>query len=153
MLDEEIELRMLNEHETLTQKIIKKIIFIFISIIFPILEIIGLIFQSIDICHELYLEVDRNKIYFIPIYIFRPCAIVFFTILSLICTWALISICFLDKKLIIILLTIKVALITIIIILSLSLSNVKKYFIYNLLGYAIFYIFILIYKSFKKGII
>ena len=84
MLDEEIELRMLNEHETLSQKIIKKIIFIFISIIFPILEIIGLIFQSIDICHELYLEVDRNKIYFIPIYIFRPCAIVFFTILFLV---------------------------------------------------------------------
>ena len=56
------EFRILNQNETQMEKEMKKIIFIFISIIFPLIEILALIIQMIDIYNKVAKKLMMMKI-------------------------------------------------------------------------------------------
>ena len=137
------DLILLNIQETQTQKLIKKVLFIIISIIIPILEIICLAFQTIDYFeHNSRSFVSSNK-----------SLVGFFSLSSLFCTWAMISVCYLEKKCIRIMLSIKLFSIIITLFLIQSLELFGYYLVFNTLGYGIFFTLIILYKIFPKGII
>ena len=140
-----VELIILYQNETEFEKKIKKCIFIIISIIFPLFEIIILIFQFIDINEKLKLNINGKLI-------LRE-IIIFFILSSLFCTWSMMSICYYDSKCLTIILILKTVFIFIIFLLSCESENYYYYIVFNVLGYGVFYTLILIYKSFKKGVI
>ena len=138
------ELILLNIQETQMQKTIKKFLFIIISIIIPLLEIIGIVFQTIDsfkndTSHEIIFSAKT--------------LIGFFTLISLISTWAMVSVCYLEKKCISVMLIIKLFSIFIILMINSENENFNYYLVFNTLGYGIFYTLVILYKIFPKGII
>ena len=143
-LNEINDLLLLNIAETETQKRVKKGIFIFISIIFPITEIIFLTLLTIDIIKD----VSESEI-------ISPDSIALglFTFFSLICSWGMISVCYLERKCVINLLFLKIGLIIFIAIFYLGCENFNYYVSYTILFYGIFLTLIILYYIFPKGII
>ena len=138
------ELILLNIQETQMQKTIKKFLFIIISIIIPLLEIIGIVFQTIDsFKNDTSYEIIFSAKTFIG----------FFTLISLISTWAMVSVCYLEKKCISVMLIIKLFSIFIILMINSENENFNYYLVFNTLGYGIFYTLVILYKIFPKGII
>ena len=149
MLNDLIQLLILIRNETEIEKKLKKIIFIFISILFPLFEIIALIYQTVDIFNNINFD---DKSFFINGIIIRL-AISLFSFTSLLCSWSMMSVCYDEFKCIKIILIVKFFLIILILILSGSSTNFYYYLVFNVLGYGMYFTFIIIYKSFKKGII
>ena len=136
----------LNIRETLTQKRIKKALFIIISIVYPLLEIIYTIFQTI---YSYKLDDDFDFI--------SPSKICYglFTLGSLFCTWGMVSVCYLEKLCLRNLLFFKIFFI-IITFLILTLGKSDKYYnllVYGTLFFGSFITLIIVYKVFPKGII
>ena len=146
MLEEIIEYRLLLINETQMQKIIKKIIFIIISIIFPIMEIVLLIYQGIFLFNQ-------NKGSIIPLNEFFIAVYGFLSFGSFFCTLSMISVCYLEIKCLATMLLSKLSLIILIIIFSLPSDDNYYVLVFNVIGYGIFYTLILVYESFRKGII
>ena len=90
MLDDINEFINLYQRETNLEKKIKKLIFIAISTILPLLEIILVIYEIYDIFLNLNIKENLTPI---EIYSF-PIFLCFCTLSSLFCSWYLISICF-----------------------------------------------------------
>ena len=140
-------LRLLRTEREL-EKQIKKVIFLFISIIFPLFELVFLILQSLNIYYNLkkssgeFLDIDTIKI-----------GIGVFSILSMMCTWSMLSLCYNKGKNIYTALIFKFVLIGIILTLSFKSFYFNYYLVFNIVGYGIFYTMIFIYRSFKKRII
>ena len=149
MINDLIQFLILNRNETEIEKKLKKIIFIFISILFPLFEIIALIYQTVDIFYNINFD-DKNL--FIEGEFIRP-LISLFSFTSLICSWAMMSVCYNELKCINVLLIIKTILIILTLLLSSPSTNFYYYLVFNVLSYGIYYTFIIIYKAFKKGII
>ena len=139
------DLNLLNIAETQTQKIIKKILFIIIEIIFPFAEII-FFFQNL---HLLY----GDNVYSSSL------GLIFFMICfpafsSLLCTWGIISVCYLEKKCLKPLLLIKIGFIfTQCLVYLIEGEKFTYYVVYIILFYGTFFTLICIYKIFPKGII
>ena len=149
MINDLIQFLILNRNETEIEKKLKKIIFIFISILFPLFEIIALIYQIVDSFHNI--DFDERLLFIEGIFI-RP-AVSFFSFTSLICSWSMMSVCYNELKCIKVILVIKTILIILILFLSSASTNFNYYLVFNILGYGLYYTFIIIYKAFKKGII
>ena len=145
---------LLNIRETQMKKDIKKILFIFISIIFPLIEIISLILLVIDIKKTKFKDIDS---------IGDLAVIIIFSFISLIFTWGMVGVCYLERYCIKILLTLKgmiiFASIYICFIISnrydyrYELYNFYYYLVFYVIGYGIFFTLIIVYKTFPKGII
>ena len=133
-----------NIAETQTQKAIKKVLFIIISTIIPLLEIIGLAFQTID-----NFKNDSNP----EIIISTKTFILLFTLISLICTWAMVSSCYLKIKNIIFMLILKLISIFTILVMISDNENFNYNLVFNILSYGIFYTLVILYKMFPKGVI
>ena len=149
MINDLIQFLILNRNETEIEKKLKKIIFIFISILFPLFEIIALIYQIVDIFYNT--NFDEN-LYFINGVVIRP-AVSFCSFTSLLCSWSMMSVCYNELKCIKVILVVKTILIIFILFLSSASTNYYYYLVFNILGYGMYYTFIIIYKAFKKGII
>ena len=149
MINDLIQFLILNRNETEIEKKLKKIIFIFISILFPLFEIIALIYQIVDSFHNI--DFDK-RLFFIEGIFIRP-AVSFFSFTSLICSWSMMSVCYNELKCIKVILVIKAILIILILFLSSASTNFNYYLVFNILGYGMYFTFIIIYKAFKKGII
>ena len=145
-LNEINDLILLNIAETQTQKIIKKILFIIIEIIIPLTEIIFLFSQNLVLLFR-----DEYSIYSLRM---EDYMLGFFSFSSLICTWGMISVCYLEKKCLSILLSMKIGFIFLQCLVYLT-KNEKfsTYFVYIILLYGTFFTLIFIYKIFPKGII
>ena len=140
------DLILLNIAETQTQKIVKKILFIIIEIIIPLTEIIFLFFQNLNL-----LSRDEYDTYKIQM---DDYLLGFFTFSSLICTWGMISVCYLEKKCLRILLSIKIGFIFLQCLFYLAKrEKFNAYFVFMILFYGTFFTLICIYKIFPKGII
>ena len=138
------ELIILNIAETQIQKTIKKFLFIIISIIIPLLEIIGIVFQTIDsFKNDSSYEIIFSQKLFIAL----------FNLISLIITWAMVSLCYLEKTCISAMLTIKLFSIFFILVINSENKNFNYYLVFNILGYGIFYTLVILYEIFPKGII
>ena len=138
------ELRLARRERKL-EKQIKKVIFLFISIIFPLFEFPFLIFQSISIhynstkSYSLYLDIYFSKIF-----------IGVFSLLSMMCTWSMINICYHKGKYIYRTLIAKIVFIVFILGLTFQSTYFNYYLIFNVIGYGIFYNMVIIYSLFKK---
>ena len=146
------EFRILNQNETQMEKEMKKIIFIFISIIFPLIEILALIIQMIDIYNKVAKKINDDEDWFNGD-MFYPIGVGFFTFGSLIFTWGMVSICYLEKKCLVNVLILKLIVIAIILLLSQSSVNFVYYLVFNVIGYGVFFTLIIVFKAFKKGIV
>ena len=141
------ELRLARRERKL-EKQIKKVIFLFISIIFPLFEFLILIFQPMIIYYNLaksnslYVEISLS-ILFIGV----------FSLLSIMCTWSMINICYHKGKNLYRALIAKIAFIVFIIGLTFQTTYFNYYLIFNVIGYGIFYNMVIIYSLFKKKII
>ena len=139
------ELRLLDMPETQRQKNIKKALFIVISIIFPIIEFITNIIQ-------IFYFINGSK-YFDGI----RAIFIGLTLGSLICTWGMVSVCYLRFLCIKFLLFFKFNFIVFILIYlygeNRTNNNFNYYLVFNIIGYGLFYTLIIIYKVFPKGII
>ena len=137
------------------QKDIKKILFIFISIIFPLIEIISLILLVIDIKKTKFKDIDEMNA--------GLGFIILFSFISLIFTWGMVGVCYLERYCIKILLTFKgiivFASIYICFVINYryddfyKLYNFYYYLVFYVIGYGIFFTLIIVYKTFPKGII
>ena len=134
-----MELRLLRINETQMEKQLKKIIFLFISLIFPLFEFISLILQLLN----MFDTVQAELTYFIFCLSF----------ISFLCTISMMGVCYDNLKCVIIMLSVK----AVVIVLLLRIGYTSKYFhyylVFNVIGYGIFFTLIFIYKSFKKGFI
>ena len=146
-LNEINDLILLNIAETQTQKLIKKILFIFIEIIFPITEIIFLFFQNLAF-HSIDGEYDEVTLGM------DDYTLGFFTFSSLLCTWGIISVCYLEKNCLRVLLSMKMGFIFVqCLVYQTKGRRFDHYFVYIILFYGTFFTLICIYKIFPKGII
>ena len=141
MLDEINELRLLYINESEMEKQLKKVIFLFISLIIPVLEIIILILQ------EVYIY-ENEEIRDIFKLISGVCSLI-----SLFCTWGMMNICYYNYKCIVNLIIIKTIIIFIFLNICYYTSIFYYFLVFNIIGYGIFYTLIIVYKAFKKGII
>ena len=141
------ELRLARRERKL-EKQIKKVIFLFISIIFPLFEFLILIFQPMIIYHNL---AKSNSLY-VDISL-RILFIGVFSLLSIMCTWSMINICYHKGKNLYRALIAKIAFIVFIIGLTFQTTYFNYYLIFNVIGYGIFYNMVIIYSLFKKKII
>ena len=139
------ELRLLVMNETPRQKKIKKALFILISIIFPLIEFITNIMQIF-----FFIKGKKNFDGIIA-------GLIAFTLGSLICTWGMVSVCYLRLLCIKFLLLIKFFIIVLILMLLYVEKRTNKhcyyYFVFNIIGYGLFYTLIIVYKVYPKGII
>ena len=149
MINDLIQFLILNRNETEIEKKLKKIIFIFISILFPLFEIIAMIYQIVDTFY--HINFDDKNLFINGIFIRPIVSLCSFT--SLICSWSMMSVCYNELKCINVILIVKTILIIIILLLSSPSTNFYYYLVFNVLGYGMYYTFIIIYKAFKKGII
>ena len=138
------EIRLLRMRETHTQKTIKKALFIVISIIFPLIELIANILQILSF-------INLNNSYFD----FSIGVLIALILGSLICTWGMVSVCYLGIVCIKILLMGKLFFIFLILfLLKTDFSNIFNYnLVFNVVGYGTFYTLIIVYKIYPKGII
>ena len=126
------DLILLNIAETQTQKIIKKFLFIIIEIIIPLIEIIVLFLQNLNL-----LSREEDYVYKAEMDNFM---FGFFTLSSLICTWGLISVCYLEKKCLWILLTMKIGFIFLQCLICLAKKEkFSTYFVFIILFYGTFF--------------
>ena len=144
MLNEIEELRLLFIEETEMEKQLKKYLFIVLSIIMPILELLIDIFQIKNMIES----VDDYDKYGIDLTF-----VTFFSFLSLFCTWGMISVCFFNLKTIIVLLIIKGISIIILLLISTVFPNFYYYLVFNTILYGLYYTLIIVYKIFKKSIL
>ena len=138
------ELMILNIRETLTQKRIKKVLFIIISIIYPLIEIIFIIIQTLYA-----FKFNEESDFLSPSNVFYG----LFSLGSLFCTWGMVSVCYLEKKC---LLTLIITKIIFNIMTFLILIDNKKFYyflVYGTLIFGSFITLIIVYKVFRKGII
>ena len=138
MMDYQMELRLLNVNETEMEKKLKKIIFLFISIVFPLFEFISLSLQLVS----MYNTAKQYDIFIFSL-----------SFISFLCTISMMGVCYDKSKCVVIMIIVK----TLFIILLLLISTYSQYFgyylVFNVIGYGIFYTLIFVYKSFKKGFI
>ena len=134
-----MELRLLRINESEMEKQLKKIIFLFISLIFPLFEFISLILQLVN----MYDTVKGDLSYFIFCLSF----------ISFLCTISMMGVCYDNLKCVIIMLSVKAVVIVLILIIGLTSKYFHYYLVFNAIGYGIFFTLIFIYKSFKKGFI
>ena len=144
MLNEIEELRLLFIEETEMEKQLKKYLFIVLSILMPILELLIDIFQIKNMIES----VDDYDKYGIDLTF-----VTFFSFLSLFCTWGMISVCFFNLKTIIVLLIIKGISIIILLLISTVFPNFYYYLVFNTILYGLYYTLIIVYKIFKKSIL
>ena len=144
MLNEIEELRLLFIEETEMEKQLKKYLFIVLSIIMPILELLIGIFQIKNMIES----VDDYDKYGVDLTF-----VTFFSFLSLFCTWGMISVCFFNLKTIIVLLIIKGISIIILLLISTVFPNFYYYLVFNTILYGLYYTLIIVYKIFKKSIL
>ena len=144
MLNEIEELRLLFIEETEMEKQLKKYLFIVLSIIMPIIELLIDIFQIKNMIES----VDDYDKYGIDLTF-----VTFFSFLSLFCTWGMISVCFFNLKTIIVLLIIKGISIIILLLISTVFPNFYYYLVFNTILYGLYYTLIIVYKIFKKSIL
>ena len=149
--EEQNELILLLYNETDREKRMKKIIFIIIAIIIPILELIFSIIQAVDIIEACKIKEEDQE--FFSNEVIAQIIVELFTLVSLFCTWGLLSTCYRGKKCILILLILKSICIIGLIVESRLSSNFVSFLIINILAYAIFYFLIIYFSRFKKGII
>ena len=142
MLADLNEIELLFIRESKLEEQIKKVIFVSISIVLPILEIIIIILQTKNIFET---SNDNDLVFKIFIGFLELC--------SIFCTWGLISICFNNMKGIIILLAIKIFFIFIFILIISNIPFFKYYLTFDVILYGIFFTLIFIYKSFRKSIL
>ena len=141
MLNEINELRLLHINESEMEKQLKRVIFLFISLIIPVLEIIIIILQIIYIYDNERIEEGKRALSAIC------------SLLSLFCTWGMMSTCYYNYNCIIILIIIKsFFMFTFLIVWSES-PYFYSILVFNIIGYGIFYTLIMVYKAFRKGII
>ena len=144
MLNEIEELRLLFIEETEMEKQLKKYLFIVLSILMPILELLIDIFQIKNMIES----VDDYDKYGVDLTF-----VTFFSFLSLFCTWGMISVCFFNLKTIIVLLIIKGISIIILLLISTVFPNFYYYLVFNTILYGLYYTLIIVYKIFKKSIL
>ena len=144
MLNEIEELRLLFIEETEMEKQLKKYLFIVLSILMPILELLIDIFQIKNMIES----VDDYDKYGIDLTF-----VTFFSFLSLFCTWGMISVCFFNLKTILVLLIIKGISIIILLLISTVFPNFYYYLVFNTILYGLYYTLIIVYKIFKKSIL
>ena len=142
------DLILLNIRETLTQKRIKKILFIIISIIYPSVEIIFIVFQIMNSFKEGNKDYDDNNI-LSPIRIFLG----LFSLGSLFCTWGMVSVCYLEKNCLRTLIFIKITFTIINFLILTQFNNFDYFLVYGTLIFGSFITLIIVYKVFPKGII
>ena len=140
MFNEINEIRLLYINESEMEKQLKRVIFLFISLIIPVLEIIILTLQIINIYDD-NIRID-----------FYILLLAFCSLFSLFCTWGMMSTCYYNNKCIIVLLIIKTFFIMIFLLLCSNKPNFKYSLVFNIIGYGVFYTLIIVYKVFKKGI-
>ena len=140
------EFLILNIRETLTQKRIKKALFIVISIIYPLLEIIYTIFQT-----KYSFKFDDDLDFVSASKIFYG----LFALGSLFCTWGMVSVCYLENVCLRTLLLFKIFFIIITFLVMTAGDNDKFYelLVYGILFFGSFITLIIVYKVFPKGII
>ena len=140
------ELMILNIRETLTQKRIKKALFIIISIIYPLLDIIYTILQTIY-----SFKVDGIYDFISPSKIFYG----LFALGSLFCTWGMVSVCYLENICLRTLLCFKIffVVITFLILTVIEKHKFYNFLVYGTLFFGSFITLIIVYKVFPKGII
>ena len=138
------ELRLLFINETEMEKQIKKYLFIVISIIIPILELLIEILQLKNMRESVdnYDRYDTSLTF-----------VTFFSFFSLFCTWGMISVCFFKVKTISILLVLKAISFIILLLISTVFPNFYYYLVFNIILYGLYYTLIIVYKIFKKSII
>ena len=138
------QLLILSQNETQQQKRIKKTLFIFISIVFPIIEILYIILETKDLIENnttnLYFELNYSIFYF-------------FSFASILCTWAMMSCCYNEIKNIILFIFLKIAFTIIALFYIRKEVNIHYYLVFNAIGYGIFFTLISLHKTFKKGVI
>ena len=144
MLNEIEELRLLFIEETEMEKQLKKYLFIALSILMPIIELLIDIFQIKNMIES----VDDYDKYGVDLTF-----VTFFSFLSLFCTWGMISVCFFNLKTIIVLLIIKGISIIILLLISTVFPNFYYYLVFNTILYGLYYTLIIVYKIFKKSIL
>ena len=140
MFNEINEIRLLYINESEMEKQLKRVIFLFISLIIPVLEIIILTLQIINIYDD-NIRID-----------FYILLLAFCSLFSLFCTWGMMSTCYYNNKCIIVLLIIKTFFIMIFLLLCSNKPNFKYSLVFNIIGYGVFYTLIIVYKVFRKGI-
>ena len=146
------ELMILRIMETQTQKIIKKALFIVISIVYPLIEIIFMIFQTKNAFEEDdpdYYEY-KDEIDYVSFY---NIALGLFSFGSLLCTWGMVSTCYLEINCLRTVLVIKIICIIITFLILAPLNNFINYLVYGTLIFGSFFTLIIVYKVFPKGII
>ena len=144
MLNEIEELRLLFINETELEKQMKKYLFIVISIIMPIIELLISIFQIKNMIESVD-DYDKYGIYLT--------FITFFSFLSLFCTWGMISVCFFNINTIIVLLILKGMSFISLVLISTVFPNFFYYLVFNTILYGLYYTLIIVYKIFKKSIL
>ena len=110
------------------------------------MEIVLLIYQAIIIFNDKKESIIYNNFVSIAVYGFLSFG-------SFFCTLSMVSICYLEVKCLIPLLSSKLSLIIFIIIFSFPSDDNYYILVFNVIGYGIFYTLILVYESFRKGII
>ena len=145
MLDEMEEFRLLFINETEMQKQLKIVIFIFISIVYPILELI-ITLQIINIIDTMKNSEQKRIDVFI---IIEVCLFLLFSLLG---TVGMISECFSKIKTISILLILKSIFIILFFFIIKSYPNFSYYLVFNIITYGSFYTLIIVYKIFRKSI-
>lgn len=146
MLDEMEEFRLLFINETEMQKQLKIVIFIFISIVYPILELIIITLQIINIIDTMK-NSEQKRIDVIIIV-----EVCLFLLFSLLCTVGMMSACFSKIKTISILLILKSIFIILFFFIIESYPNFSYYLVFNIITYGSFYTLIIVYKTFRKSI-
>ena len=136
------EIQLLFIRESKLEEQIKKVIFVSISIVLPILEIIIIILKAKNIFETAEHNDLSLKIIFGSL-----------ELCSLFCTWGLISICFNNMKGIIILLITKIFFIFTLILFISNEPFFKYYLTFDVILYGIFFTLIFVYKAFRKPIL
>ena len=152
-LNEEDKKVFIDETESQTKS--KKKHFIFIAIVFPVIEIIFYLIQAVYIIKNTKMTGNSNPT---SDYRFFVKAVELTTFGQFFCTWGLISVCFQKKKCTIILLVLKSIFILGIIALGIF-SGTKDFevciafIIVNIVFYSTYYTLIIKFKKYKKPIL
>ena len=143
------ELRYLIHNQTEIEKQIKKVVFLFITIIFPLYEFIFLILQEISFFYNFQSQTNSNNndINFLMALSLVLC------LFSLMCTWSMMGVCYDKSKCVFRILFVKSLLIGFMLLIAYQTKYFYYYLVFNILGYGLFFTLIMVYKSFKSGFI
>ena len=142
------ELRSLIHNQTEIEKQIKKVVFLFITVVFPLYEFIFLTLQGISLFYNLESQSDSN----INEGLLEVLSLIV-SLISIMCTWSIMGVCYDKSKCVYIVLFVKSLLIGFILVIAYQTNYFCYYLIFNTLGYGLYFTLIMVYKSFKSGFI